>query len=58
MGRRHWKGKRRVRECGPEGNGCWFCMRDALKRKVLMERSLRREKAALSARNQQEASDG
>lgn len=45
MGRRHFKGKRRVRESGPEGDSCWVCMRGALKRKVLHEAALRRELA-------------
>lgn len=47
MGRRHWQGKRRVRESGPEGDGCWVCIRGALKRKLLREAAARRDLARL-----------
>ena len=45
MGRRHWQGKRRIREAGIDGDGSWCCMRGALKRKLLREAALRRELA-------------
>lgn len=53
MGRRHWKGKRRVREQGPEGDGCWVCIRGAHKRKLLREAQRRRDLQALRKATEQ-----